>query len=101
MEKASRHRWIIRYFIATLSRRTLPLLAKIPLLGHPRQLPTQMAQLLLAWSPVAWKRLLRFPTQFSPPASQDIRPNPQFLSDLADAHAGRLKHRHRFTLVLH
>jgi hypothetical protein len=100
MGNALRHRWIIRYVIATRSRSTLPLLAKNPLLGDAGQLPTQVGQFLITWAAIAHKRLIRFLAQLPPPASQDIRLNPQFCGNLVNAHTWGLQHRHRFALVL-
>src|SRR5215472_4605306 len=100
MGNASRHRWIIRNFIATLSRRTLPLRAKNPLLRHPGQLATELAQLFVTGSSVAQKGLRGSLAQLASPSSQDIGPNSELSSDLAHCHAGRVEHGHGLTLVL-
>jgi hypothetical protein len=46
----------------------------------------QVGQFLITWAAIAHKRLFRLLAQLPPPASQDIRVNPQFCGDLANAH---------------
>jgi hypothetical protein len=75
MEHTSGTAGFIRYCLATLSRRTLPLRANTPLLRHFRQRSTDVTSFTLTGLPVsklagsAWRRSSR-----SPP-SEDISPN--------------------------